>query len=120
MSIFDTDICWIKATSFACLTALSLNDLVIARRCPRNKIAPAVISQRAEKPSPIDPTEDRAYWTAEYGRDLTEVEHLEIRTNLGQFAKVLMEQVQVMESDPHSRALLHEFMTNAGGVQPWN
>ncbi|MEK7388130.1 MAG: hypothetical protein AAB036_00380 [Elusimicrobiota bacterium] len=105
---------WVKASAFAGLTGLSMSDVIVTRHGPPS--APAVVPPRIEKPFVYDATEDLANWGAQYRRDLTEAEHLEIHASLAQFVKVLIEQVAVMESDPELKPLLHDFIARAGGI----
>lgn len=89
MSIFN-NVVWIQASALTLLTALSMSDVIISRPYAHPAIVPAVIRPCAEKPFVFDLAEDRAYWSAKYGRDLTEAEHLEIRSNLVGFIRALM------------------------------
>ena len=80
---------WVKATAFAGLTALALSDVIISRGCPCHIIVSAATRQNI-KPFVYDAAEDRAYWGEKFGREITEIEHLEIRSNLVAFMRALM------------------------------
>ncbi|OGR40685.1 MAG: hypothetical protein A2X35_09260 [Elusimicrobia bacterium GWA2_61_42] len=79
---------WVKASAFTDLAALSLGDVIVARYGPT--VEHQIVCQRIERPLVYDAAEDRAYWSAKHGRELSEVEHLEIRANLVGFIRALL------------------------------
>lgn len=79
---------WVKAGAFAGLAAISPSDVIVAHY--GLAVERPIIYQHIEKPLVYDPIKDRAFWSKQCGHDLTEAEHLEIRSNLVGFMRALM------------------------------
>jgi hypothetical protein len=89
MSIFN-GITYLKATAITGLAALSMSDVLVAHSYARPTVVHPIVCQRVEKPFVYDAAEDRTHWSAKYGREISEVEHLEIHANLVEFMHALM------------------------------
>jgi hypothetical protein len=85
---------YLKASAITGIAAISMSDVLVARSHARPTVVRPIICQRMQKPFVYDAAEDRAYWGQKFGRELTNVEHLEVHANLARFAQLLTAQAR--------------------------
>ena len=88
MSIFKGS--YLKVTAITGLAALSMSDVLVGGSYARPTVYCSLPRQQVEKPFVCDAIEDRAHWSKKFGREISELEHLEIHANLVRFVRALI------------------------------
>lgn len=80
-SVLLDGIVWLSLASLGVSGSFTRDMVIVAQTQSARRLIPELV---------YNPSEDNGYWASVYGREIGDVEHLEIRSNLISFVRALI------------------------------